>query len=464
MKNKRIGLITLSITLISLGIILLINNFLPIDIDITLQILVAISIILIGVELLFFNWYYNKKKIVQNIKISGSSIILLMIIYSICFIFTSISININKEESVDIIKRLLNYANEYQYTKSYTEDANDLEKIVIDNDGGNIEINATDRDDIKIDSVIYVSTYQTIDDIKVFADDIITFNRNKEKTLRIGTKNERNNYSQVYVDYTIEIPKNLQVSIKNENGNVYVYDLNKKTEIVSCYSNILVKNINDEVYIENKYGNVEVNTVNGNTEISNEDGDVNVKKIGGNLDINNRYGNIEFEDILGNVNIEQKQAQIIGNSVDKNLDIDAYDSSIEIKNIVGKVHIENNNEKIIAKKINNDIEINNECADIVLEEINGNILLYCENGNIDINNHAISVKEMKIENKYGKVEIDIPNEQQGKFSMHTKNGVINSIIYLDINKDENEELVDSTIGDVDNLISIYNTNGDIVLE
>lgn len=468
MKHKKLGVLTLALTLIVLGIILLINNFVPLDIYRTLRVLVAVSIILIGVEFIFFDWYYKKKNSNMDLKVSVSSIVLLILIYSVCFLFTNISININNDDSQNIFRRLFQITDEYQITKEYVENADGLEKISIDSNGGDIRVNATDRQDINIEAVIHVSSYGSEEEAEDITDDIIDINRNEENNLQINSNNRLFNHQQIYlhVDYTIEIPKDLQVDINSKNGDIYVYDVNKKTVISSRSSDIEVKNIDDELYIQNKYGDIEVYDINGYTEIKNESGTVDVENISGDLDIENCYEGITFKNIMGNVTIEQENGEIDGKSVNKNLDIDAEYSPVKVEDIKGTVIIESSNNEIVAKNIDNHIDICNKYGAITLEKITGNISVYSTNGKIDIDNHDTFVKEINIENKYDNVDIDIPDEQQGEFKLKTKYGSINSKIDLDIDADDNnqQKSVDSIIGNDDSLIDIDVTNGNIIID
>ncbi|GKX31839.1 hypothetical protein SH1V18_43190 [Vallitalea longa] len=466
MKHKKLGTLTLALTLIVLGIILLINNFVPIDIYKTLRILVAISIILIGVEFIFFDWYYKKRNSAMELKVSVSSIILLIIIYSVCFLFTNIKINLNNEESGNIFRRLFEMTDQYQITKSYVENADNLETISIDSNGGDIKVSATERKDINIEAVIHVNTYGSEEEAEELTDNMIDIDRKEENILQINSNNKMYNHRQIYsyVDYTIEIPKELQVSISNKNGNVYVYDVNGKTVISSRNSDIEVENIGDELYIENKYGDIEVCNVSGVTEIKNENGVVDIEKIGSDLIIKNCYDKIEFEDIMGNVTIEQKNGEIDGNSVNKDLEIDAEYSPVKIEDIKGSVNIETTNNEVIVKNVDNNLELSNKYGAMTLEKIRGNISIYSTNGDINLDNHDIQVKEIDIEHKYGRVNIDIPNDQQGQFKLKTRYGNINSIIDMEIDEEDNEQSVNSIIGDNNSLIDITTNNGDIEIE
>ncbi|MCT4685762.1 DUF4097 family beta strand repeat-containing protein [Vallitalea sp.] len=463
MKHKKLGTFTLAITLIVWGIILLISNFMYIDINKILRILSAVSIILIGVEFLFFDWYYKRKQLTMELKVSVTSIVLLVIIYSSSFLISGIYMYSN--DSVNGFRRIFNITDEYEVTKNYTEKAIGLTNIQVDNRRGNIEIQGTETEDILITAVFNISTFEEKETAMELAEDMVSIDRRQDKTLTIKTKNNILNHRGTYthVNYIIEIPKNMEVDISSRNGNIYVGKVDKKTTIKTSNSVIQVDNIGDELTIENDFGSIEVEAVAGSTKIKNKNGDVNVENIEGDLDIKNSYSDTNFDNISGNVTIDQEYGDIDGNKVGKNLEINGEGASVKIDDVQGLVTIETSNESITAKNINSDIELSNNYGDILLEKINSNIKIKSENGDIDIDNYNINVTKIDIVNSYGNVNIDIPNDQQAVFELRTNYGNIESVFDFDIEEDNNEKSVKATIGDSHSIITINANNGDILI-
>ncbi|GMQ59493.1 hypothetical protein AN1V17_38900 [Vallitalea sediminicola] len=392
-----------------------------------------------------------------------TSIVLLIIIYSSSFLISSIHIFSN--DSVNGFRRIFNITDEYEITKNYTEDANNLTNLKVDNSRGNVEIKATDTEEILITAVLNISTFEEEEKAIALAENIVSIDRKKDDTLTIGTKNNILNHrgTDMYINYMIEIPKNIEVDINNRYGDIYVGKVNKKTTIKANNSDIEVDDIGDELSIENDYGDIDVDTVSGSTKIENKNGNVNVENINGDLDIKNSYSETNFDNISGNVIIDQEYGDIDGNIVGKNLQINGEGTSVKIDDVQGTVNIETSNEAITAKNINSDIELSNKYGDISLEKINSNIKIKSENGDIDIDNYNINVNNIDIESRYGNVNIDIPNDQQATFELGANYGNIDSVIDFDIKEDNNQKSVKATIGDSSNIITIKANNGDILI-
>jgi len=80
MKKKKLGVITLAITLISLGVLLLLNNFADIDIFKVFSIIWPCIIILFGLEMIIVRQLYKSRNEDVNVSIDTISVILLIII------------------------------------------------------------------------------------------------------------------------------------------------------------------------------------------------------------------------------------------------------------------------------------------------------------------------------------------------------------------------------------------------
>jgi hypothetical protein len=463
MKNKKLGTFTLAITMIMLGIILLISNFMHIDINKTVKILSAVSIILIGAEFLFFDWYYKRKQLTMELKVSVVSVVLLIIIYSSSFIVSGIYMY--SDDSVNGFRKIFSITDEYEVTKDYTEDATNITNIQIDNTRGNIEVQGTDTEDILITAILNISTIEEQEKAIALADDTVSIDRKMDNTLTIRTKNNIINKRDTYINvsYKIQVPKDIEVNITNGFGDTYVSQINKETTIKSNNGDIQINSIGDELSIENDFGSIVVESVAGSAKIKSKNGDIEAEYIGGDLDIKNSFGKTTFDNISGNVTIDQKQGDIEGNNIGKNIEVEGQQSSVEIDDVKGVVNIKSNYGYITAKNVNSDIELYNENGDISLEKINGNIEVNSKYGDIDIDNYNIIINKIDIENENGSVNIDIPNDQKGVFKLRTNHGTINSKFNFDVQGDDIEKVVQETIGNSESTITIDAHMGDIFI-
>jgi len=80
MNRKKIGTITLAITLIALGSLLLARNFIDVDTRLLLSILWPSIIIIFGIELIITKTLFAKEESKDNVKIDGLSITFLIFI------------------------------------------------------------------------------------------------------------------------------------------------------------------------------------------------------------------------------------------------------------------------------------------------------------------------------------------------------------------------------------------------
>ncbi|MCT4542703.1 MAG: hypothetical protein N4A63_04095 [Vallitalea sp.] len=464
MKRKKVGTITLAITLIALGVILLLNNFYFIDVFQILKVMSAVSIILIGIEFIFFDWFYRKSEDNIAIKISVSSIILLIIIYSTSFLFSSI--HVLDGYSNYWIRGIFEDRNEFEVTKDYIENAEKFNLLNVDNDKGSIEIQAVETDDVIIKAVIRVSTYKEEEEAMVLTNNIINIDKSMGNTLDIKTNNKIFNYSDtiVYVDFTIEVPKHLDIKLNNSHGDIIAEDIIRKSIIKNSHGNIEIENIDNELIVENKHGNIHIDNITGVTKVTNSHGRINVENIDSDIDIKNRHSSTIFKNIKGNVIVKQSHGEVEGNKIDKNVEIVAEHTEVKVDGVNGEADIETTHNKIDLKNISSNINLVNEHGSIDLEKIKGNIKINSTHGSINLDNYDILLKNVDIDSTHGSIKINIPNNQQGKFDLRAEHGNINSIIDFEINKDNNLQLVNSIQGDSTNSIIMNSNHGDIIIK
>ncbi len=477
MKKKKIGSLTLAITLIAIGVIYLINIYTPLDIFETLRIMFASSIILLGVEFIFYEWFYKKTEKALEVKISGWSIILLLIIYGSSFSITGFTYFVDGNYENQWFERVFDIKNVYEFTEHYTEDANNLQKLVIDNSQGDIDIQTIEAEDILIEAVIKVRTFEDESYASDIANQIIKLSRGSGEHLNISANYRGLNTVELStsVQLIIKMPKHLEVELNNKYGDIHARNIDKYIAINNRHGNTKVEHVGSECSIENTYGDVEVIDVKGSTVITNKHGKIEAKDIKSDLELKNEYELTSFDNIAGTVTVNQMHGTIEGSEVKKDLTISAEYSGIQVDGVNGKTDIKNSYEVIRVKNIQSNIKLRSRHGDLFIEDSQGDIDIVSEHGNIELYNPDTELKSVEIDSSYGDVTLKVPNQQQGLFDLSSSYGTIKTDMNLKVNErydgndypnqlaneDNNSNTVNQTIGESENTITIAATHGNI---
>ncbi len=454
MKDKKVGIMTLALTLIGLGVILTYSNFIAIDTAKVLRILAALSIIVLGLEFIIVEWSNRRSEVKFRLKISGLCIFVLIIIYAVSSVIP-IGIAINNENiSFRGWSLFNNYQYEYIFERSYEKDVEDLTKFVVKNNYGDIEIVPTEATKVTINATIQVNINE--DDAtkaETIADETINI-KSLGDMLEVSATRYQNNTS-ISVDYIISVPSYLltkvsngngdiqikgvkEVAVENQYGDVIVQDIAGKASLDNKNGHITVNNIGDSLAVENSYGNIIATSIEGDTKIQNKNGEIEVEGVNGDLDMENSYDDINFSRVAGDVVINQQNGAVKGDHIGKsvevntryssvsldhvegNIDIETQSEDVTFTNIGGNVVVKNQSGKVMGKKIGKDVSVKNKYDTVKLEDVKGKVEVENQEDPIELKNIESDIKviqrtgnitvenvsgDIDIESKYGHINI-----------------------------------------------------------
>lgn len=126
-------------------------------------------------------------------------------------------------------------------------------------------------------------------------------------------KGESKPASNLRAFYTIRIPKNIPIDIKNRFGAIQLNKLEQDIEMELEFSNLEMEDIKGDIEIQTKFGDINGINLRGNFKFTSTRSDISLEELQGNFDLNTKLGNIK---IAGDKNLYK-------------LDIDSDKSKIE---------------------------------------------------------------------------------------------------------------------------------------
>ncbi len=101
--------------------------------------------------------------------------------------------------------------------------------------------------------------------------------------------------SDLRTRYTITLPPNMPVVLKNNFGKINIIDLKSKLSIVSEFCKTLLENLEGEIAIDAKYGDIVGNKMGAKIAITSLRTDINLNILRGQCDIKAQYGKIQID-------------------------------------------------------------------------------------------------------------------------------------------------------------------------
>jgi hypothetical protein len=171
--------------------------------------------------------------------------------------------------------------------KTYTVSGTD--KLNIANSFGTVEVHTWNKNEIKVDVSIEVSSNKEAHAQKII--DGITVSDNQSgneisfKTKMEGNSNSKNQKSSMSVDYSIYMPESNPLKLSNEFGTTTVPDMKGSVELTSKFGSLNAGTLADVKRINVEFGSTEIESINGG-EVHVSYSKATLNKVAGNVKLN----------------------------------------------------------------------------------------------------------------------------------------------------------------------------------
>lgn len=322
-------------------------------------------------------------------------------------------------------------------SKSFNLDKDD--KVVIDNQYGEIVLKTWNKNEVKVDVDINVYSNSESDAQKLI--DGVSIDGNKsgnEVVFRTSIANRNGNFGSVIrngivkkrremkINYVIYMPANNAVQLTQKYGNINIESFNGPTAIRIQYGSLKADALNNSNnYINVEYGKTEVGAINGAVIKHNYGSGVNIGEAN-TLDIDASYVGINIGTIKKSIKISQEYGSGINiTNVFENLTIDAQYAKINLGTVKGVSKIRSDYGNINATRLNT-ARINTSYATLNVSELLGDANIKMSYNSLSIKNIAQTCRSLVFEGEYANVNLGFANQFGGDFVVDTSYGNFNS--------------------------------------
>jgi DUF4097 and DUF4098 domain-containing protein YvlB len=241
------------------------------------------------------------------------------------------------------------FASDFDQTKKLSLDANDISRLFIDCGAGFLKLSGeNDLDEIRVTAKIEIDNIDS-EDVERIIDKYMQLTLKKrghraELISNFERKNSFfssifNNYENVRIDLTVEIPKKLNVEIDDGSGFIEVKEIDGDIFIDDGSDYIEMHDIKGKVEIDDGSGDIDIDNVIGNVEIDDGSGDIDLRNITGDIYLDDGSGSITVVEIDGNVRVDDGSGSINIEGVEEDVIIeDDGSGSVNIKDIAGNIY------------------------------------------------------------------------------------------------------------------------------
>jgi len=281
--------------------------------------------------------------------------------------------------------------------------------VEIENKYGDVDIETWDKDSIRFEIIITVQSDKSDElesmlklvkiDLKAtnafvlastnWSEEVGLF---KKGILKINQEISSN--SKYNIHYKVKLPENIDLSITNKFGNIFMVNYAGKLTIDQSYGDFRAHRISNFKQFTCKYGKVKVKEVD--------------------------YGRIDLQSVKSF-------------DIDKCKELDVESSSSEISiGTINTLNIVSSHDEIIINKIN-DINGSLSMTDLSISQMNSKFQMSSKYGSIQVGNVALTCERINIESNKTDIELNLPSalKVNAEFILSEKSYFNNNTSYVE---------------------------------
>ena len=387
MIRKKVGTITLAVGLITIGALMLAQNFMELVVKDYFKYW-PVLLIGLGIEIIVYMALYNREENVK-VNIDGLCMVFIAAVAIISISKTSIGFNLPIRINGNTIINGVSYNHTVKetYVKDNISQNIDVKKVKIRNEFGEIKVLSGTGSSIRIEAQVQVKHNNEVK-ARAYAKDAIEIveGETTEISPKSPSNDQRGDVAKAQIDFVIYVPKQVSAEVEGSFGDIRNEDLQGK------------------VYTSNKHGKVRVLNIGSDTEIRNSFGDIEVKSIKGKVTVYNTNGKIRTSDIEGDAILETHFGDIDASKISGGVNVINNNGRVEIKDAGGYVKVKNSFGDVTASNIGGDIKVNSNNGKIRVDGAEGSADLQNSFGDIRLKALKINDAEVYAETKFGSIE------------------------------------------------------------
>ena len=395
----------------------------------------------------------------------------------------------------------------YEETFSESVSLGDATSVQIEHSHGNVEVQGWDEPELKLDGEKIVRA-KTEELAREYASQMkveITREGDKiyVKTIRPELsfqESRRFKIKQMTINYTLMVPRQMDVDLKNKHGNAKVSSLEGELDVDSRHGNLNVENIGKDLSVKHEHGNIEVADVGGNATINKrhgqlkfaqvvgdlileqQHGNADINNVGGKAEVNHQHGNLELISVGNDVQLRHRHGNVvletIGGSVEANkehgslrlndvqahLTIKSKHSNIDASDIRGNAHIEARHGRIEIEGVGGDLFASDEHGNVSVGGISGAVTVRNAHGNINVTADEPIARDYTLSTRHANITIDLPKDSRVDIHANTSHGNISSAVPLEQIKSRNDATASGQLNGGGAKIELSNNFGNITIK
>jgi hypothetical protein len=255
-------------------------------------------------------------------------------------------------------------------------------------------------------------------------------------------------------DMEILVPKNSQVQVVNNYGEVRANGINGKLDLSTTQRPLEIRDCSGQFSVTTRYaecrltnlkgnlnvdgrGRIYIEDIRGDVTASNEYSPLEILNVDGNLTVSTTEGNLRIEKVTKPVVIDARGTKVQVAQLQDSLKIKASHRSVDISDVAAGVSIESRYATLSVKNVRGSIDIDSSSDNISADDVQGSLIMKAKGsgirangimGSLDIRTTLKDVvvndfgASCSISNEYAGIRISLQNLGKGDMTVRNRNG------------------------------------------
>ena len=190
-------------------------------------------------------------------------------------------------------------------------------------------------------------------------------------------------------DLEVHVPKHSVVTVKTENGDVHVCDIDGNVTATTAHGTLEVCNAGGDVHVEISRGDVRVLTAKGNVRLTGKGSEVEIDDVSGDASMEGEfYGPIRARNIAKGIHFVSSRTDLTVGALPGRMEMNSGDLSMD--------------------DASGNIQLSTREKDVVLENVTGRLRVENKRGEVTVRLRQAPKEDLSISNESGGVELALP--------------------------------------------------------
>lgn len=275
------------------------------------------------------------------------------------------------------------FYNSFQFTKEDSIPAQGAKKVVLRHADGDVVVKPSvgDAIGVRVEETVYAddeTSARAASQSRKFE------GKTEGDALVIALKESGTASQNAKMDVTILLPKDVELSVDNINGDITLEDLPNRATVGTDHGNVLVSRHRGSLSISSRYGDVEVKNAGGSVSLSANHSDSKLTSIAGDLTVEGNGGVLTVEDVQGAVKFSGERTTLHVSRVKGAVEIKDRSDEVRLEDCESSVNLTLDRCELEVNRVGGPLTVNNTKRSSRLRNLQGSLTFTGNWGDLEV--------------------------------------------------------------------------------